>query len=403
MARSVSIASFLLNIGQTGGRMLEQPFPARPPGILLWARCSTADQLDVVEALGRQLAADGDPVEIVASLRDWDAAFARRAIPEPQGRDGIRAFLGHWQPAMVIWVKGDLDMLLMAEIAAAGVACLLIDAAADITDQVAGRWVPGALRAALGQFEAITAVDQLAADSLIRNGAQPDKILMLGALADTSPGLPCPEETRADIATAIGSRPVWLCAAAQLTEWAELCEAQQEASHRAHRLLLIVVPKDPADAPAFATHMREAGFRVALQSGQALPDDLTEIYIVDAADELGLWYRIAPITYLGGTLTGGGCRDPFEPAAAGSAVVYGPHVKPFQRQAARLNAAGGSRLLRASNDLGPAIETLLAADKTAALAHAAWDVTSRGAAVTSRIAAHIQTRLDSMDGPEGPA
>jgi 3-deoxy-D-manno-octulosonic-acid transferase len=95
-------------------------------------------------------------------------------------------------------------------------------------------------------------------------------------------------------------------------------------------------------------------------------------------------------------LDGDGCRDPFEAAALGSAVLYGPQVAPFQRHAGRLNAAGASRLLRSGADLGLAVETLLAADKTAELAHAAWDVTSRGATVTNRIAALIQLRLEEL-------
>jgi 3-deoxy-D-manno-octulosonic-acid transferase len=77
-------------------------------------------------------------------------------------------------------------------------------------------------------------------------------------------------------------------------------------------------------------------------------------------------------------------------------VLYGPQVAPFQRHAARLNAAGASRLIRSSNDLGSIVESLLSADKTAELAHAAWDVTSRGANVTNRIAAFIQLRLEEL-------
>ncbi|MEO1637969.1 MAG: glycosyltransferase N-terminal domain-containing protein [Pseudomonadota bacterium] len=396
MVRSVTIASYLINLGQPGGRDAPYSFPKRPEGTIIWARCSTSDQLQAIETLGRRLSADGDPVRVIATLHRWDPDMAGRAMPEPQGRDTIRAFIQHWRPSMVVWVRGDLDMLMLAEIDGAGIASILVDATSGGIDHVAGSWVPGALRSVLGQFDAVLALDQQAADTLMQAGAPSENMLVTGPMADTVPTLPCSEEERQEIAQAIGTRPVWLAAGAHLDEWAELCEAQQEASHRAHRLLLIVVPQNPVIASTIAEHMQNAGFRVGLRSRDPLPDDVTEIFIVDADDELGLWYRISPITYVGGTLHGGGCRDPFEATSVGSAVLYGPQVKPFERHAARLNAAGASRLLRGAGDLGPAVESLLAADKTAALAHAAWDVTSRGAAVTNRIATYIQTRLEEL-------
>ena len=77
-------------------------------------------------------------------------------------------------------------------------------------------------------------------------------------------------------------------------------------------------------------------------------------------------------------------------------MVYGPHVAPYQKHAARLNAAAASHLIRSGADLGPLVETLLSTDKAATLAHAAWDVTSRGADVTNRIVNIVQRRLETL-------
>ena len=135
---------------------------------------------------------------------------------------------------------------------------------------------------------------------------------------------------------------------------------------------------------------------VALRSAAEELTDSTQVYLVDTEEELGLWYRIAPVSYIGGTLAGSGSSDPFEAITLGSAVVYGPQVAPFQKNANRLNAAGGAVLLRNSDDLGLAVENLLSADKAAAQAHVAWDVATQGANVTNRIAAYIQLRLEEL-------
>ena len=396
MARSLSIAAYLASLGSPDRRAQLGAQPPRPAGTIIWARCSDADQLMAVETLERKLSEDGDPIIVIATLRNWHPDLIDRALPEPQGRDMIRAFIAHWRPAMAVWVRGDLNPILLDEMRKAGLNSILVDATAEGLDQVVGGWVPGAMRSLLSQFEAVLALDHSAAAGLIKAGTHRDTVLVTGAMEDCAPTLPCSEAERNEVARAIGTRPVWLAASAHLDEWDDLCKAQQQASHRAHRLLLIVVPSDSEDAVSFADRMRGQGFHVALRSAEPNPSETTQIYVIDTPEELGLWYRIAPISYIGGTLYGGGCRDPFEATALGSAVLYGPQVAPFQRHAARLNAAGASRLIRSGSDLGPAVENLLSADVTAELAHAAWDVTSRGANVTNRIAAFIQLRLEEM-------
>lgn len=396
MARSLAIAAYLAGLGSHDRKKPLAEQPPRPAGTIIWARCSRPDQLMAIETLDRKLAEDGDPIHVVATLLHWVPEYAQRALPEPQGRKDIRAFIAHWQPAMSIWVKGDLDPILLSELDNAKVPAIFVDATAEGLDDIAGKWVPGARRSMLSQFEAVLALDQAAADRLIYAGTPADNVLVTGAMEDCAPTLPCSETERSEISKAIGTRPVWLAAATPACETGYIAKAHHAASRRAHRLLLIVVPQDATAAHDIVEQMRGKGFNVSLRSDEPEPSEITQVYVVDTEEELGLWYRIAPITYLGGTLDGKGCRDPFEAAALGSAVLYGPQVAPFQRHAARLNAAGASRLLRSGDDLGRAVETLLAADKTAELAHAAWDVTSRGATVTNRIATFIQLRLEEL-------
>jgi 3-deoxy-D-manno-octulosonic-acid transferase len=396
MARSLSIAAYLASLGSADWHGTPVTQPRRPEGTIIWARCCDPDQLTAVETLERKLSAEGDPIHIIATLHDWQSEHAPRALPQPRGKDAIRRFIAHWRPSMCVWVSGELDALVMTEIHKSGLLSILVDATSDRLVTVSGRWVPSAIRSSLSQFEAIWALDQHAADRLLRAGVPNERILITGAMEDCAPTLPCNEAERSELTRAIGTRPIWLTAAAQLEEWRDVCTAQQVASRGTHRLLSIIVPADPADAAPMADNMRQLGFQTALRSDQPNPSDVTQIYIVDTDEELGLWYRIAPITYMGGTLHGNICRDPFEATALGSAVLYGPHIAPFQRHAARLNAAEASMLIRSGADLGPAIESLLSVDKMAQLAHNAWDVTSRGADVTNRIAAFIQLQLEKL-------
>lgn len=396
MARSLSIAAYLAGLGSSDQVEALAAQPPRPAGVVVWVRCCDPEQLTAVETLYRKLGEDGDPVHVIATMTNWGDDMRGRAMPEPQGKDNIRTFVAHWKPAILIWVRGDLDPVILYEARVAGLQTVLVDASAAGLDLTAGSWVPGALRSLLSQFDAVLTLDQATAERLIRAGARPGIVRVSGAMDDCAPPLPCNEKQRQVLSAAIGTRPVWLAASADLEECADLCVAHVNASRRAHRLLLVVVPRVAADADAFAIRMGDAGLHVALRSQEPEPTDPMQVYVIDTQEDLGLWYRIAPITYLGGTLHGAPCRDAFEPATLGSAVLYGPRVTPYEKHAARLNAAGASRLIRSAADLGPSVETLLAPDKAAELAHAAWDVTSRGADVTNRIVAMIQRRLAEL-------
>ena len=111
--------------------------------------------------------------------------------------------------------------------------------------------------------------------------------------------------------------------------------------------------------------------------------------------ELGLWYRLASVTYMGGTLTRGGesPRHPFEPAGLGSAIVHGPHPSAHAAEWQALDRAGGARRIYAAGALPSAIEDLSAPDAAARLARAAWEVATAGAEITRRIADAILSDL----------
>jgi 3-deoxy-D-manno-octulosonic-acid transferase len=111
--------------------------------------------------------------------------------------------------------------------------------------------------------------------------------------------------------------------------------------------------------------------------------------------ELGLWYRIAPVTFAGSTLpgSGGGGRPPGEVTALGSALVHGPETQPHGPAYQRLARAGAARLVRDGAGLGQTIEALLAPDRAAAMAHAAWEVTTEGIEVANRLAELILAGL----------
>ncbi len=372
--------------------------PVRPEGTVIWVWATNPDQVITLQGLAAQLAADGDQISFVISLPNVPADFAGQVMTAPVNRSQTQTFLTHWSPSLVLWMRDSLEPSALIEISDRDIPCILLEATIDALRPEHGAWVPGLSRAMLQQFTKILTVDASVSTTLLKAGADPNVVEPLGVMETAPPALSHFEDERQEMAKVLGSRPVWLAADTSPAEVDMLADAHHHASLRSHRLLLIVSLQNEDDGPDVADRLRDRGFLVALRSADETPDAATQIYVADFEGEMGLWYRISPITYLGNSFSDGPRRNPFEAATLGSAVIHGPNIAPYQGQIKRLAEADACVSVRNKNELGGEIERLLAPDVAALLVHGAWEVTSRGAEITGRIAEVIIDRLDNVGG-----
>jgi 3-deoxy-D-manno-octulosonic-acid transferase len=89
------------------------------------------------------------------------------------------------------------------------------------------------------------------------------------------------------------------------------------------------------------------------------------------------------VTFLGGSLISSGpTRSPLEAASLGSAIIHGPRAGQYGAVIGRLGGARATRAVASVSDLTEAVGDLLAPDRAARLAQAAWSVISDGADVS---------------------
>ncbi len=98
---------------------------------------------------------------------------------------------------------------------------------------------------------------------------------------------------------------------------------------------------------------------MALRSEGKLPDASTDIYIADTIGELGLFYNLVPVAFVGGSLVPHGGQNPMEAIKLGAAVVTGPHWRNFADAYEELLASGGCAQVSEANDLATAVLLLL--------------------------------------------
>ncbi|MCO6384041.1 MAG: hypothetical protein JXQ91_20710 [Vannielia sp.] len=370
----------------------------RPPGRLVWAHVAGGDTLATLRELAANMA-DTHPVTLLVTglgvlepEQTQDATLLFRPPPDT-GRTALRSFFAAWRPDAALWIGPPDNAALLS---ALGTACptTLI---APGEEGLAG--ANRVTRAALRLVSELWVSSAAAAGAARAAGMGPSRIRLTGPLIAPPAPPPCIESDRADLAERLSARPVWLAARPLAEELPHVLAAHRSALAIAHRALLLLMPgPDCPDDAALAADLSAQGFTTACRAEGDEPSDSTEIYLTDrlAPEEDGLWFRLAPLCFLGGTLTPGGAVQPAAPAAAlGSAIAFGPHGGAEAGMMARLAGAGAARALASGEALPGAVAELLAPDRAAELATAAWSELSEGAAVIARLAAHLSIQLET--------
>ncbi|MCB6178135.1 3-deoxy-D-manno-octulosonic acid transferase [Rhodobacter sp. Har01] len=389
-----SIGLRLYTLSQRRETGPETARPPRPEGRLAWLHAG-GPPAGLQELARRLVEEDGIAVLLTgAAEAKADPGVILQPAPSETPTEAL-AFLDHWRPEIALISDGELRPVLLHTAAERGLPLLMADARAPHLLRDRDGWYPGLLRSTLGLFTQIITVDTAAAQRFRKAGALPSAVSVAGRMEERSAVLPCLEAERQALAQMLASRPRWLAAPLPEAEVETIVAAHRSAMGLAHRLLLIVMPERPEQAEPLARRLEAEGWSVALRTAEQEPEAETEIYVVDHPSELGLWYRLAPITFLGGSLSAGGAlRNPLEPAAMGSAILHGPRPGPHGGVLGRLGAARAARAVASAGDLAEALGDLLSPDRAARLAQAAWLVASEGAEVTDTVLARVRQVLD---------
>ena len=133
---------------------------------------------------------------------------------------------------------------------------------------------------------------------------------------------------------ALAGRPTWLAASTHAGEEEVVATAHSLIAATHPGLLTIIAPRHPDRGPALAAQLNSP----RRSTGQMAPPE--GMWIADTMGELGLWYRLAPIAFVGRSLLApGGGQNPLEPARLGCAVAVGPHCGNFADHVALLREA----------------------------------------------------------------
>jgi 3-deoxy-D-manno-octulosonic-acid transferase len=384
---------------------------ARPKGPLVWVHAASIGEATSVLALIERMLGDRPELEIllttgtVAAARLLEPRLPCRARHQfvPVDLPGaVVRFLDHWRPDLAIWVESELWPNLVLMTHRRGIPMLLLNG--RLSARSHARWrVWGALaRPMLGAFALCLAQDEVQAERFAELGAR--KVASAGDLKSAAKTLPTDAVALAALCRQIGARPLWLAASTH--------EGEEEIAMAVHRqlvgdhpgLLTVIAPRHPARGDEIIALADTQSLSVVRRSEGGMITADTDIYLADTFGELGVFYSLAGIAFVGGSLADKGGHNPFEAARLDCAVLLGPHTANCAAMADALTGAGAAETVADTGALAAAVALLL--DNPALRdnrANAAMRIAANGLGTLDAVLAHLAPWLDPLAPQLAPA
>ena len=302
----------------------------RPEGKVVWMHCASVGESLSVLALIDCILADHPGWSVLMTTGTVTSAklMAERL---PQGAmhqyvpvdrvSYVRRFLQHWRPDLALWVESEFWPNLVTETYAQDVPMIVLNG--RMSEKSFKGWQKNSamMGRILSAFTLVLAQSEKDGERFHTLGAK--NVNTVGNLKFSAKPLPVMEAALAELKNVVGTRPVWLASSTHNGEEAICGRVHKMLKASNSSVLTIIAPRHPERGEAVSTELQAHGLNVARRAiGDAITDK-TDIYVADTLGELGLFYRLSDIVFMGKTLAGGGGQNPIEPAALSCALIFG--------------------------------------------------------------------------------
>lgn len=344
-----------------------RPTKPRPDGRLIWLHgASVGESISMLPLINRLLEIYPDAHVMVTTGTTTSAEVMAKRLPErafhqylPIDNPVFAArFVRHWQPTIALWFESEFWPAMLSTIKRRNIPLILING--RISNKSFKRWqqFDFVIKELLDCFTACLGQSEEDAYRLRALGAK--DAMCLGNLKYAGLPIPVDEEKKKEIQDEIGERPVWLASSTHSDEEVKIGRHLKDLLAKHSGLLTIIAPRHPNRGVEIKNALREKyQLNVALRSANEKIMPETEVYIADTIGEMGIWYELCPIVFIGGSLIPHGGQNFMEPSRCRDAVIVGPHMHNFTDAMNRAKRADGIIQVDETVDLIDMVDQLL--------------------------------------------
>ena len=306
----------------------------RPAGKLVWIHAASMGEANsVLPLLQAMLAAYPQLNVLLTTVTVTSAAMMQGRLPERAFHQfapvdtpaAVDRFLAYWQPDIALWVDSEFWPNLIMEAKRRGAVMGVINA--RMSQKSFDAWLYGAplIKGLLSCFSLCFAQSRQDASRLRSLGVA--VVTGVGNLKYDAPLLPYSEQELETLKTAAQGRAIWVAASTHPGEEKMIADVHRALKSQKVNALTVIVPRHAKRGNDILPEL--GGLNIAQRSKGQPVTSATDIYLADTMGELGLFYRLASVAFIGGSLVEHGGQNPLESARFGCAIVTGPHTYNF--------------------------------------------------------------------------
>ena len=269
----------------------------------------------------------------------------------------LDSFLDYWTPKMALFSELDIWPLRTSKVKERKIPLLLINIRMDEKKKASRKRLGKLFSEPLKEFDHIFLQDQSSKLHLMEFCVDEGKTTVNGPLKVAGTMFPDTKDIEKRLNILFKDKFIWAAASLHQSEENEILEAYKIAKQHLPNLVLIIIPRAiELSGNTMKRALRYSKYVEKRSDYCDLPKKETEIFVVNRIGELGLWYKLAFISFIGNSLnfkeikTG---KNPFEALQANSIVIHGPKmIEPGYEKPASL---GISDIVENRNDISSAV------------------------------------------------
>lgn len=272
--------------------------------------------------------------------------------------DAVARFLTHVHPVLAVVMETEIWPNLFQGCRQRGIPLAIVNGRLSVKSANGYRRIAGLAAESLSAVSLVAAQTESDATRYIELGASADHVEVVGNVKFDLE-FSAKAEAESLRASLFAGRPVWIAGSTHPGEEELLLQALQGIRREIPEALLVLAPRHPERADGIAELFRTNGLRVVRRSETLGCDDSTDVFLLDSLGELRLFYGVADVAFVGGSLVARGGHNVLEPAAAAIPVLFGPAMFNFADIAQGLKTSGGGIEIRDAAELADQVVRLL--------------------------------------------
>lgn len=313
----------------------------KPKGKLIWMHAASVGESMVAVTLTKALSNLYPNINFLittgtlSSAKILETSLPANATHQFVPLDNIiivKRFLSHWKPNLGIFIESEFWPCLVSE-AAKKFNIIVVNA--RLSDKSFNRWMnrKNLFNIIVSRFKLVAT--QSVTDLKKYKTLGCERAINLGNLKFANKELEVNKAQLKELKNIFQNKPIFVASSTHAEDEEVTLQIIKDFKKDKVDYYPIIILRHPERRNEISKKCRNLGLSFTLRSQNNLPSLEDDLYIVDSFGELGLFYNLSNITFIGGSFKRGG-HNLVEPAYFDNIIILGPDMSNFQNIATEM-------------------------------------------------------------------